>query len=170
MMILQEYFTAKDLALQNKVSVRHIRHIIEKLKETATPQLIWKDKNGRYMVHHILSSKFKPVRNLTSRYYALTINPTESYSEPAIHNIMGFVADRMEGADLEINYSIEKKKATGINHLHCYIKCNQKRKLLEYIRDGFFKIQYHETEIFDLSTWKKYITKTGSKITTIKNN
>ena len=169
-MIEKEYLTVKDLSKYHKVGARHIRKIIEKIKPDTTPQLIYKDANNTYMVHHILTSKFKPSRIHNQKYYALTVTPSDDVTEKLIHEVMRFVVDKMEGPNLEINYTIERKKATGQNHLHCYINCNQKRKLIELLRLGFSRLQYHESEIFDLENWKKYMTKDGNKITTIKKD
>ena len=120
------------------------------------------------MIHHILASKFKPTRKVVQKYYALTIDPPSTFTEAEIHKVMQFVIDRMEGPTLEINYVIQKKKANGKKHLHCYINCNQRRKLLENLRVGFSNMGYKETAIHDLEGWQNYITRDGDKITTLK--
>ena len=80
---------------------------------------------------------------------------------------MAFVYEQMDDHTLEINYAIERKKSDGLNHVHSFVKCSNKKKLIKCIRLGFGKISYRETPIFDLTGWKSYITKYGAEIITI---
>ena len=110
-----------------------------------------------------------PKKKVKSRYYALSVDLCRQYVEKDIHAVMQFVLDNMAGPNLEINYTIESKKANGQSHLHCYINCKQKRKLIENLQLGFSSISFKENDIYDLEGWKNYITKDGNPITTIKN-
>lgn len=82
---------------------------------------------------------------------------------------MKFAFEQTNDNKLEINYVIEQ----GTNfsnhlHLHCFIICNNKRKLIESIRLGFSRISYYQSDIFDLDGWKNYITKNKDEIKTLK--
>jgi len=167
-MIQKEYLTVNELSKLYKIGARNIRKIIEKILPTTNKNLLGKDSNNRWLIHHILWPKFKPTRIVEQQYYALTIDPPSSFTDSEIHEIMRFVLGRMEGPNLEINYAIGKKKANGKKHLHCFINCKQKRKLLENLRLGFSNMGYHEQDIYDLQGWKDYIKRDGDKITTIK--
>jgi hypothetical protein len=82
---------------------------------------------------------------------------------------MEFVAKQMGETNLELNYVVEEKKKNNQNHVHCFVKCSNKKKLLQSIRLGFSKVSYHQSYIFDLASWKNYITKDNNNIKTIKN-
>lgn len=164
----KDYNTVQDLSKRFMMGARNIRKIVDKLKSSVSSDLLGKDANGRWLIHNILASKFKPTRKLVQQYYALTIDPPSEFTEAEIHKVMQFVIDRMQGPTLEINYVIQKKKANGKKHLHCYINCKQRRKLLENLRLGFSNMGYKVTEINDLQGWKNYITRDGDKITTLK--
>lgn len=167
-MIKKEYKTVKELSKKFKITARNIRKIAGKLTGTTNKELLHKDANGQWMINHVIENKFKPTRKLLQKYYALTIDPPSSFTEKEIHEIMNFVLSRMEGPNVEINYTVQRKKANGKRHIHCFINCNQRRKLIENLRLGFSNIGYKETDIYDLAGWKDYITREGEKITKIK--
>ena len=121
------------------------------------------------MVHRLLSPKFKPQRTIKQKYYALTIDPPTKLKENEIDIIMKFVISRMDNPNIEVNYVVEQKKENNRNHIHCYINCNQRKRLLENLKIGFYNLNYKQTEIFDLEGWKQYITKDGAIIKTLKN-
>ena len=167
-MIKKEYLTVTELSNQYKLGARNIRKTIDKIKDNTTKELLYKDKNKRWLIHHILIPKFKPIKQLKTRYYALSVDLCRNYTESDIHAVMKFVCERMENPKIEINYTIEKKKANEHSHLHCFINCKQKRKLIENLRLGFSSISFKEDDIWDFEGWKQYITKEGNQITTIK--
>lgn len=80
---------------------------------------------------------------------------------------MQFVFDRTDVEELEIHYAIEPKKSNGQNHIHCYIKCTNKKALMSMLKLGFSNMSYFESIIYDLSGWRAYISK-QAKITTLK--
>lgn len=165
----KEYLTASEISKEHKVSARYIRKLINEMLEEDKTNLIHKDNTNRWMVHRLLLPKFKSKRSKAKKYYALSIDPTANYDEEEIDKIMNFVVSNMADSPLEIHYTIERKKANGRNHIHCYIYCAQKKKLIENIRLGFSSVSYQQQEIFDLIGWKNYITKDGSTIKTLKN-
>ena len=114
-------------------------------------------------------NKFKPKRDKTTKYYALSIDPVAQYSEKEIDEIMQFVLNQMGDDNIEICYTVEKKKANGRNHIHCYVNCQQRKKLIKMVRLGFSSVSYHQQDIYDLQGWKNYIIKDGIAIKTIKN-
>jgi transcriptional antiterminator len=168
-MINKEYLTVTELSKHHKVSARHIRRIIEKLNIGTTDGLLYKDANNIWMVHHMLLNRFKPQRVRKEKYYALTIDPISNYEENEIHEILSFVSNQFAEKGLEINYTVESKKANGRNHIHCFIKCKNKKRLLQLIRLGFSSLSYSEADIYNLDGWKSYITKENNNIRTIKN-
>lgn len=82
---------------------------------------------------------------------------------------MKFIYVQMDSSNVELNYVVEKKKANNQNHIHCFIKCSNKKKLIQCIRLGFSQVSYHQGPVFDLVGWKDYIKKDGSQIITLKN-
>jgi hypothetical protein len=164
-----EYLTVKEISLNYNVSARNVRKIINKLTTNYSDASLHKNKNHEWQVHHLLLPKFKPQRIRKNKYYALSIDPCAKYSEKDINVVMRFVYDQMNDDTLELNYVVEQKKSNNQNHLHCFVKCSDKKKLLDLLKLGFSRISYHESMIFDLEGWKGYITKDGSQITTLKN-
>lgn len=167
-MYKNEYLKVKEISLLKRMTARNVRKIIDKLTKEKNDYLINKNKNGEWLVHHLLLSNFNYKRKIGPQYYALTFDPITDYNESDIDSIMQFVFEQMNDDNLEVNYTIEKKKENNRNHLHCYINCNQRTKFIRMLRLGFSELSYKENEIFDLNGWKNYITKDGSLIKTIK--
>jgi hypothetical protein len=167
-MIQKEYLTIKEISQKYNLSTRHVRRLVAKKVNETTKELIHKDENNNWAVHHLLLSKFKPKRKRKNKYYALTVDPCDGFTTEDIDKIMLFVFEQMNDPQLEINYTVEHKKANSRNHLHCFVKCSNRKRLLEYIKLGFSKVSYHESVMYDLEGWKKYITKDNNNITTLK--
>lgn len=165
----KEYLTVKELSKQYKVSLRNIRKIITKLSSTTSKDLLYKDANHIWQIHHILSSNFKPQRAVKNRYYALSVDLCRNIPKKEIEAIIRFVCSNMHNERIEINYVIENKITNNSSHLHCYINCQQKNMLIKNLRLGFSNISFQQNKIFDLTGWKNYMTKNGEIITTIKN-
>jgi hypothetical protein len=166
----KEYLSVKDISELTLQSARNVRRIIKALNGTVSIELLHMcAAKGHWRVHNLLLSSFKPQRIRRDNYYALSVDPCSNYSESDIDEIMMFVYKQMNSSKLEINYVVEQKKANNRNHLHCYIKCSNKKKLLQFIKLGFANVSYHQSPIFDLEIWIHYITKDGSQIKTLKN-
>jgi hydroxymethylpyrimidine pyrophosphatase-like HAD family hydrolase len=165
----EEYLTVNEIIKKTQLSSRHVRRIINQLSSSYNSLYLYKDDNEIWKIHNTLEWRFRPIRNRKTKYYALTIDPCSKYSEMDLHKIMSFVFEQMGTDSLEINYTIESKKATGVNHLHCYVKCNNKKRLLDVIRIAFSELSYHEAIVYDLEGWKAYMTKENKKITTLSN-
>lgn len=168
-MLKNEYLTVKDIADKYTMSTRNVRRIISTLENKCSEVTLHKDKNGHWQVHYLLVSNFKPQRIRRDKYYAVTIDPTYKYSVKDIDVIMKFVFDQLVDYNTEINYVVEQKKTNEHNHIHSYVKCSNKRKLINCFRLGFGQLSYHESVIFDLNGWKQYITKENNNIKTLKN-
>jgi NADH:ubiquinone oxidoreductase subunit C len=168
-MIEKEYFTVSEISKKNNMTARNVRKIITRIKPSKGDELLHKDKLDQWQVHHLLLPEFKRKRNKVEKHYALTIDPCCDYSNKDIDEMMQFVFTQTGDENLEISYTIEKKKANNQNHIHCYIKSNQKRKLLQCVKLAFTKTNYYENDIYDLEGWVRYITKDGNPINTIKN-
>jgi hypothetical protein len=166
-MLKNEYFTVKNISEKFEVSSRNVRRIIAQLEQKTSNDLLYKDNNHIWQIHHLLLPKFKPQRKRLNKYYALTIDPCTFLSEKDIIKIMQFVFDKTDDNTLEINYSVEQKKSNGQNHIHCYIKCKSKKALLNIMKLGFGKMNYLESRIYDFSGWRSYMSK-ESNITTLK--
>lgn len=164
-----EYLTVKEISIKYEMGARNVRKIISKLTETCSEATLYKNKNGEWQVHHLLVPKFKPQRTRKNKYYALSIDPCTDYSKSDIDVVMRFAYEQMGDDVLEINYVVEQKKSNNRNHLHCFVKCSNKKKLLDCFKLGFSRISYHESVIYDLNGWKDYILKDGSQIITLKN-
>jgi hypothetical protein len=165
---MKEYYTVKELSKEYKLTSRNIRKVINNMSNNTSKDLLYKDKNNQWRIHHILKQRFKPKRKMKSRYYALSVDLCRKYRDDDIHEIMRFVVNYMNDPLIEVNYTIEKKHANGNSHLHCFINCKQKRKFIQTIRLAFSSISYKEESIFDLSGWKDYITKDSTEITVLK--
>lgn len=168
-MIEKEYLSVAEISKQQKTSTRQVRNIVGELAKEMKEELIYKDSHHRWMIHRLLLPKFQPKRKIKQKYYALSVDTCSSYSSGDIDKIMEFVIGRMENPNIEINYVVEQKNKDGKNHLHCYINCNQRTKLIENLRLGFSNLSYYQTEIYDLDGWKDYITKDGGTIKTLVN-
>jgi len=164
----KEYLTVKEISLITQLSSRHIRRLIHNLTNEHPQELIHKNNNNEWMIHHLMISKFKPQRVHKTKYYALTIDPCQSYKEDDLHQIMEFIIQSMPEDNVEINYTIESKKKNGINHLHCFVRCTKRKRLIELIRIAFSDVSYREAVVYDLEGWKKYITKENANIITLK--
>lgn len=165
-----EYLKVKEISIKYNMSARNVRRIISKIAENYSEAMLYKDKNNQWLIHHLLIPKFKPKRVRKSNcYYALSFDPCANYTNSDIDVVMKFVCEQMGSEELEINYVIEQKLSNNRNHLHCYVKCSNKKKLIDCFKLGFSQISYHESKIFDLNGWKQYITKDGGQITTLKN-
>jgi hypothetical protein len=163
-----EYLTVKDISEKYMMSTRNVRRIITTLENKYSEETLYKDKNNHWQVHHLLVGKFKPQRMRKNKYYAVTIDPTYNYTSKDIDVIMIFVLDQLDDDTAEINYVVEQKKANEHNHIHSYVKCSNKRKLINSFRFGFGQLSYHESIIFDLNGWKQYITKDNNIVKTLK--
>ncbi len=169
-MLEKEYLTVNDISKQTDMSSRNVRRIINAIEKNHSKELIHKDNNQQWQIHHILMSKFKPQRKRLKKYYALTIDPTTAYSNEDIHKLMKYIVDNMETGSVELNYVIEKKKGSDQrNHIHAFVRCSNKKRLIELIRMAFSTVSYHTADVFDLYGWESYITKENNNITTLKN-
>lgn len=167
-MINNEYLSVKEISQLTEQSTRNVRRIIKKLENEVAKELLYQDKNNIWMIHKFLLSRFKLQRVRANKYYALSIDPCHNYSEAEIDEILKFVMEQMDELNFELNYVVEQKKANNQNHIHCYVKCSNKKKLLNNIRLGFSKVSYHQSAIFDITGWKNYITKNNNNIKTLK--
>lgn len=167
-MINNEYMNVKEISLLTEQSTRNVRRIIKKLEGEVTKELLHQDNNNNWRVHHLLLKRFKPQRVRKNKYYALSIDPCHNYSENEIDEILKFVMEQMDDPNFELNYVVEQKKANNQNHIHCYVKCGNKKKLLNNIRLGFSNVSYHQSAIFDITGWKNYITKDNYNVKTLK--
>jgi hypothetical protein len=170
-MIVNDYKTVVDVSTITEQSTRNVRRIIDRIKDEVDSNLLFKDEEKNiWNIHKDLLYKFKPQRIRANKFYALNIDPCESYSAKDLHEIIKNVIDKMGDTKTEINYTIErKKKKPFLNHLHCFVKCNNKRKLIQNFRIAFSKVSYQQGAIFDLESWKGYITKENNEIKTLKN-
>ena len=166
-MTKNEYFTVSEVSKKFDVSARNVRKIIGSLETDTSNLLLHKDKKHRWLIHRLLLPKFKPQRKKKNKYYALTIDPCMNLSQSDIHKTMNFIVEKVEDNTLELNYTIETKKSHGQNHIHCFIKCKEKKALLEFMKLGYGKMNYYESVIYDLNGWREYITKENKNLTTI---
>lgn len=169
-MIVNDYKTVVDVSKITEQSTRNVRRIINRIKDEVDSNLLFKDEEqSTWNIHKDLLHKFKPQRIRANKFYALTVDPCLSYSEKDLDEIMKYVIKLMGDARTEINYVVEQKKANNQNHIHCFVKCSNKRKLIQNFRIAFSNVSYLQSAIFDLESWKGYITKENNNIRTLKN-
>ncbi len=168
-MIEKEYLTVNQISKLKKISSRHVRRIISTLYRQVSLELLHKDKSKRWSIHPLLAYRFNAIRKKRVNYYSFTIDPCCDLNINHIHQIMEFSFKQMKKTQCEINYTVERKKSSGYNHIHCYISCSNKKKLISCLRMGFVNLNYNECKTYDLAGWKKYITKESKKITQLKN-
>lgn len=164
-----EYLNVKEISILTVQSARNVRRIIKKLEGEVDKELLYQDDNNNWIVSKSLLKRFKLQRIRKDNYYALSVDPCYFYSVNEIDEIMKFVYKQMQNCSLELNYVVERKKANNQNHIHCFVKCSNKKRLLQCVRLGFSTVSYRQNSIFDLGSWKQYITKDGSQIKTLKN-
>ncbi len=168
-MIENEYLTVRELSVKHNLTSRHIRRIITKFyNESGTKGLIIRNKNNHWLVHRVIEYRFQPKRKRKNKYYAVTIDPCHPYTVKEIDTIMNYLFEQLNSEDVEINYVVETKAANNQNHVHCYIKCTNRKKVIEAIKLGFSRVNYLESLIFDLEGWRNYITKQNKQIITLK--
>lgn len=167
----KEYLNVKEVSIKTQQSCRNVRRIIARIEieNQVSKELLYKDQNGQWNIHHLILTKFKPQRIRENKYYALSFDPCSNYSKNEIDEIMKYVISQMGETKIEINYVVESKKENERNHLHCYVKCENKQKLIRCIRLAFSKVSYHQGGVFDLKGWQNYITKETQTITRLKN-
>ena len=163
-----EYLTVKEISKKYDMSARNIRRIISNLTQDFGEKTLYKDKSHQWQVHRLIVEKFKPKRIRKNKYYALSIDPCDSYTKPTIEAIVKLVFEQMGGEMSELNYTIEQKKKNNLNHLHCFVKCTNKQKLIRNFRLEFSRISFRQSPVFDLNGWMDYITKDGCQIKTLK--
>ena len=169
-MIVNDYKTVVDISKITEQSTRNVRRIINRIKDEVDSSLLFKDEeNSVWNIHKDLLYKFKPQRIRANKFYALTIDPCVNYSEKDLDEIMKYVIGLMGDARTEIHYVVEQKKANYQHHIHCFVKCTNKRKLIQNFRIAFSTVSYFQSAIFDLESWKGYITKENNEIKTLKN-
>lgn len=167
-MIKNEYKNVKEISILTVQSERNVRRIIKKLEGKVAKELLYQDENNKWVIHERLLKEFKLQRVHKDKYYALTIDPCRDYPENEIDEIMGWVMLQMGEVPIELNYVVQKKVANGQNHIHCFVKCGNKNKLLQCIRLGFSNVSYRKSSIFDLERWKGYMEKDYDNIKTLK--
>lgn len=166
----KEYYTVAEVSGETKLSGKQIRNRILKFKsEGEYKNMITKDVQGRWIIHRMIISKFRPERIRKTKFYALTVDPVDFYSEEDLKKIMDFVLSELPVKDVEINYTIESKKSNGFNHLHLFTNCTNKKTLIRTLRIAFSRMSYKESSIFDSDGWESYIQKDGYKIIKLKN-
>lgn len=165
----KEFYSVSEVSKKTKLGGKQIRNRIIFFKNNDNyNNLLVKDSNGRWQIHRMIISKFKPIRKREQKYYALSVDPNCNYKEKDITEIMNYVLTLMPLKGLEINYTIEKKKSNGQNHIHLYTNCSNKKQLIKTFRLAFSELSYKETPVFDLDGWKSYIQKDGCKIIKLK--
>lgn len=168
-MIVNDYTTVQEVSKITQQSTRNVRRIINKIKDEVDSKYLFKDDNSIWKISKEILVQFRPQRIRENKFYALTIDPCVSYSEKDLHEIMKYVIELMGDARIEIHYVVEQKKANYQNHIHCFVKCTAKRKLIQNFRIAFSTVSYFQSAIFDLESWKGYITKENNEIKTLKN-
>jgi hypothetical protein len=168
-MIINDYKTVVEVSKITEQSTRNVRRIISRIKDDVDSRYLFKDDNSVWNISKEILVKFKPQRIRANKFYALTIDPCVSYSKKDLHEIMKYVVELMGDTNTEIHYVVEQKKANNQNHIHCFVKCSNKRKLIQNFRIAFSTVSYLQSAIFDLESWKNYITKYNNNIKTIKN-
>jgi hypothetical protein len=169
-MIVNDYKTVVEVSKITQQSTRNVRRIIERIKEQVDSTKLFKDEESNvWNIHPSILHKFKPQRIRTNKFYALTIDPCSVFSEQDLDKVMEYVVELMGEVETEIHYVVEKKKSNAQNHLHCFVKCSNKRKLIQNLRVAFSTLSYNQSAIFDLESWKSYITKENNKIKKVTN-
>lgn len=161
----KEYYTVADVNRKTNLSSKQIRNrILRFRKDGEYNNMISKDSQGRWVIHRMILSRFKPERIRESKFYALTIDPVDCYSEKDLMSIMKFVVDDIPVKQIQISYTIEKKKSNGLNHIHLFTNCEKRKTLIQTLRIAFSKMSYKESNIFDSEGWESYIQKDGCQI------
>lgn len=169
-MNVNDYKSVNEVSKLTQQSTRNVRRIIDGIKEQVDTTKLFKDEESHvWNIHPEILDKFKPQRIRTNKFYAMTIDPCAVFSEQDLDKVMKYVIELMGEVETEIHYVVEKKKSNAQNHLHCFVKCSNKRKLIQNLRLAFSTLSYHQSAIFDLESWKSYITKDNNKIKKVTN-
>lgn len=166
-MITNDYMRVSDLAKEKKITMRTVRNKIQKLLGIVGDGKIIKDANEDWRIHKSIRDMFTPERVHKKRYTAITIDPVYNYTTEDLENIIRWIVEITDETELEINYTIEKKKANERNHIHLYMIKDFSSKFLRSSKIAFPVMSFHVVEVYDLLGWKNYIGK-ETKIKTIK--
>lgn len=160
------FLTPKDIAIKCGVTARYVRMIVNDIHQDY-PDLI-KNENTKWLISDTLLHLFKPKRNKSTHNLAITIDPPKGYKEDDLHTILEYIISKVSNK-IEFNYTIENKKSNGKPHIHGYVKTHKnKRELVRLINEYLPESSYNFKHLYDLGSWKKYITKDGNKIKTLK--
>ncbi|MGZ5486751.1 MAG: hypothetical protein ACXWFB_12745 [Nitrososphaeraceae archaeon] len=164
---MKEYLSIAEMSLYHSVSKRTILNRVKSLVKEVLSTLLFK-KNGEWYIHHLLVPKFVPKYKLHPKQIAFSVDPCAYYSESDIENIMEFIFGNINQSTTEIQYVIERKISNNQNHLHCLITGGKMRDIVKSFKLGFGEISFKKNKIYDLSGWKRYMKKMGSKLITLK--
>ncbi len=158
MEVTNDYLKVAEVAKEKKITKRTVRNKIQKLIGLVGDGKILKDKNNEYRIHKSILNKFEPLRVHQTKYTAITLDPIYKYTTEDLKKIMIWILELMK-VEVEINYTIEQKKANGQNHLHIYTAKEMSHKFLKCAKVAFPKMSFHLADVYDLDGWKSYMSK-----------
>jgi hypothetical protein len=82
-----EYLSVREISQLTEQSTRNVRRIIQKLEGDVAKELLHLDNNNHWKIHNLILGKFKPQRIRSNKYYALSVDPCNNYSESDIDEI-----------------------------------------------------------------------------------
>lgn len=166
-MITENYFKVAEIAKKHKVTTRTVRNKIKLLIGLVSDNKIFMDNNREYRIHKSLLKKFEPIRVHKVKYIAISLDPVDEFKAEDLKKTMVWILENISVDEVRIDYSIERKKANGRNHLHIYTKKSVIAKFIKSCKTAFPFMSYHLIKVYDLTGWKNYIGK-ESEIITLK--
>ncbi|VXB18603.1 conserved hypothetical protein [Flavobacterium sp. 9AF] len=169
-MITNDYLRVAEVAKEKNITTRTVRNKIKKLIGVVGDNKIIRESNEEYRIHKSIINMFEPERVHQIKYSAITIDPIFKYTVEDLKKIMDWIMELINEDEVEINYSIEQKKANGNNHLHIYTEKSVSTKFLKCAKFAIPKMSYHIAEVYDLEGWKSYMQKETDIIKLLKKN
>ena len=160
----KEYFTLKEIAEMNNMSVQNVRKRLNEIEQTEL--LVMKDYKGAYIILKQLLNKFRRIRTISGEPFAYTIDCPSYHSEEDIKKVVADIMSSLD--DTKIEYTIQSKGKNDMLHIHSIITTNKKNKVLNRFYKAFYG-SYKVCNLFDEDNWINYISRNGEEIITINN-
>lgn len=161
-----EYKTTNEVSELFNLTPKRITQIAQKLIKTGevrSKQLLGKDRNGHWYIHHSIVNKFKQKNKKHLSEYAFTIDPCSRYfTQNDLQKIVEYVTVKMRDRqpDFRISYTIEAKTSGSKNlHIHGYTNAQNTKHLKKEFKDCFVLADIDMRKMYNKEGWEKYITK-----------
>ncbi len=90
------YYTLKEIAEINNMSVQNVRKRLYEIEHTDL--LVMKDDKGAYQIHKHLLNKFRRIRTVSGEPFAYSIDCPSYDNEEDISNVFDYLLSLLDGS------------------------------------------------------------------------